>query len=66
MHLFERTRVTITTWDIYKNDEVLEVIQGSHDQFYNALLEDEVLIITKSDIIKLNDRQTMYWRNVVK
>jgi hypothetical protein len=60
MHLFERTRVTITTWDIYKNDEVLEVIQGSHDQFYNALLEDEVLIITKSDIIKLNDRQTMY------
>jgi hypothetical protein len=60
MHLFERTRITITTWDIYKNDEVLEVIQGSHDQFYNALLEDEVLIITKSDIIKLNDRQTMY------
>lgn len=43
-----------------KNDGVLEVIQGSHDLFNNVFLEDEVLIITESDIIEFNERQTMH------
>jgi hypothetical protein len=43
-----------------KNDGVLEIIQGSHDLLDNAFLEDEVLIITESDIIEFNERQTMH------
>lgn len=43
-----------------KNDGFLEVIQGSHDLFNNVFLEDEVLIITESDIIEFNERQTMH------
>jgi predicted KAP-like P-loop ATPase len=43
-----------------KTDEVLEVSKGSHDLLYNTFLEDEALIITKSDIIEFKDKQIIY------
>jgi hypothetical protein len=43
-----------------KNDEVLKVGQRSHDLLHSSLLKDEVLIITKNDIIEFNESQTMY------
>jgi hypothetical protein len=43
-----------------KVDELFEVGQRSHALLDNALLEDEMLIITENDIIEFKDKQTMY------
>jgi hypothetical protein len=43
-----------------KVDEFLEINQESHVLLDNALLKDEALIITKSDIVEFRDKLTMY------
>jgi hypothetical protein len=46
-NLFECIRATIKHGTRNKVDEVLEGCQKSHDLFDNAVLEDEMLKITK-------------------
>jgi hypothetical protein len=44
------------TWQKNRADEFLEVGQGSHDFINSAFLEDEMLIIIDSDILKLKEK----------
>jgi hypothetical protein len=43
-----------------KVDDPLEVGQETHVLLNNTLLKDEMLIITKNDIIKFKDKLIMY------